>query len=199
MEREKKLRLIQISLLLIGTLIIFFTYYDNKKSSKNKIITKEAENKILKLSQNTKGGDIFYNIEYSGLDLAGNRYILKSEEAITSKSNQEIVNMKSVDAIFYFKNDTILEITSDTGIYNNKTLDMIFDGNIKANYAGSELFAEKAKYSNSKSFLSISEEVKINDIRGTMFADKLLFDIKNKTIDIASFNDGKINANVNLK
>jgi hypothetical protein len=199
MEREKKLRLIQISLLLIGTLIIFFTYYDNKKSSKNKIITKEAENKILKLSQNTKGGDIFYNIEYSGLDLAGNRYILKSEEAITSKSNQEIVNMKSVDAIFYFKNDTILEITSDTGIYNNKTLDMIFDGNIKANYAGSELFAEKAKYSNSKSFLSISEKVKINDIRGTMFADKLLFDIKNKTIDIASFNDGKINANVNLK
>ena len=199
MEREKKLRLIQISLLLIGTLIIFFTYYDNKKSSKNKIITKEAENKILKLSQNTKGGDIFYNIEYSGLDLAGNRYILKSEEAIASKSNQEIVNMKSVDAIFYFKNDTILEITSDTGIYNNKTLDMIFDGNIKANYAGSELFAEKAEYSNSKSFLSISEKVKINDIRGTMFADKLLFDIKNKTIDIASFNDGKINANVNLK
>ena len=199
MEREKKLRLIQISLLLIGTLIIFFTYYDNKKSSKNQIITKEAENKILKLSQNTKGSDIFYNIEYSGLDLAGNRYILKSEEAITSKSNQEIVNMKSVDAIFYFKNDTILEITSDTGIYNNKTLDMIFDGNIKANYAGSELFAEKAKYSNSKSFLSISEKVKINDIRGTMFADKLLFNIKNKTIDIASFNDGKINANVNLK
>ena len=199
MEREKKLRLIQISLLLIGTLIIFFTYYDNKKSSKNQIITKEAENKILKLSQNTKGSDIFYNIEYSGLDLAGNRYILKSEEAIASKSNQEIVNMKSVDAIFYFKNDTILEITSDTGIYNNKTLDMIFDGNIKANYAGSELFAEKAEYSNSKSFLSISEKVKINDIRGTMFADKLLFDIKNKTIDIASFNDGKINANVNLK
>tara|TARA_B110000211_G_C14030803_1_gene532040 strand:- start:295 stop:894 length:600 start_codon:yes stop_codon:yes gene_type:complete len=199
MEREKKLRLIQISLLLIGTLIIFFTYYDNKKSSKNQIITKEAENKILKLSQNTKGSDIFYNIEYSGLDLAGNRYILKSEEAITSKSNQEIVNMKSVDAIFYFKNDTILEITSDTGIYNNKTLDMIFDGNIKANYAGSELFAEKAEYSNSKSFLSISEKVKINDIRGTMFADKLLFNIKNKTIDIASFNDGKINANVNLK
>ena len=199
MEREKKLRLIQISLLLIGTLIIFFTYYDNKKSSKNQIITKEAEDKILKLSQNTKGGDIFYNIEYSGLDLAGNRYILKSEEAITSKSNQEIVNMKSVDAIFYFKNDTILEITSDTGIYNNKTLDMIFDVNIEANYAGSELFAEKAEYSNSKSFLSISEKVKINDIRGTMFADKLLFDIKNKTIDIASFNDGKINANVNLK
>ena len=54
-------------------------------------------------------------------------------------------------------------------------------------------------FSNSKSFLTISEKVVINDIRGTMFADKLLFDIKKQTLNIASFNDGKINANLNLK
>lgn len=199
-ERTKKLRLIQLSLLIIGILVIVLTYSKKENFSQEKIVSRITQEKVKKqLANQSQTGDVFYNIEYSGLDLAGNRYILKSEEAIASKSNQEIVNMKSVDAIFYFKNDTILEITSDTGIYNNKTLDMIFDGNIKANYAGSELFAEKAEYSNSKSFLSISEKVKINDIRGTMFADKLLFNIKNKTIDIASFNDGKINANVNLK
>ena len=33
----------------------------------------------------------FYNIEYSGLDLSGNRYILKSKEARNNKENQEIV------------------------------------------------------------------------------------------------------------
>ena len=32
-----------------------------------------------------------------------------------------------------------------------------------------------------------------------MVADKLLFDIKKQTLNIASFNDGKINANINLK
>ena len=32
-----------------------------------------------------------------------------------------------------------------------------------------------------------------------MFADKLLFDIKKQTLNIASFNDDKINANINLK
>ena len=32
-----------------------------------------------------------------------------------------------------------------------------------------------------------------------MVADKLLFDIKKKKLNIASFNDGKINANVKLK
>ena len=45
----------------------------------------------------------------------------------------------------------------------------------------------------------ISNDVKVKDYRGTMFADKLLFDIKKQTLNIASTKDGKINANVNLK
>ena len=40
--------------------------------------------------------------------------------------------------------------------------------------------------------------LKLNDARGTMFADKLLFDIKKQTLDIYSFNDNKINANIKL-
>ena len=48
-------------------------------------------------------------------------------------------------------------------------------------------------------FLKISENVKINDTKDTMIADQLLFDIKKQKLNIASFNDGKINANVKLK
>ena len=32
-----------------------------------------------------------------------------------------------------------------------------------------------------------------------MFADKLLFDIKKQKLNITSFNNNKINANINLK
>ena len=45
----------------------------------------------------------FYNIEYSGIDLHGNRYILKSKEAKTDKVNQKLDKMKVLKAIFYFK------------------------------------------------------------------------------------------------
>ena len=76
---------------------------------------------------------------------------------------------------------------------------MNFEKNVEASYAGSELSAQKAEYSNSKSYLIISDKVRVKDARGTMVADKLLFDIKKKTLNIASFNDGKINANVTLK
>ena len=199
-ERKKKLIIIQISLLIIGSLIILFTYSDLNFSDKEKIITTETQKRVdEQLKNESQDGDIFFNIEYSGLDLAGNRFILKSKEAFNKKSSQEIVDMKSVEAFFYFKDGTVLKILSDRGIYNNKTLDMNFDGNVIAKYEGSELFAQKAEYSNSKSFLMISNEIKVKDYRGTMFADKLFFDIKKQTLNITSTNSGNVNANVNLK
>ena len=199
-ERKKKLIIIQISLLIIGSLIILFTYSDLNFSDKEKIITTETQKRVdEQLKNESQDGDIFFNIEYSGLDLAGNRFILKSKEAFNKKASQEIVHMKFVEAFFYFKDGTVLKILSDRGIYNNKTLDMNFDGNVIAKYEGTELFAQKAEYSNSKSFLMISNEVKVNDYRGTMFADKLFFDIKKQTLNIASTSSGNVNANVNLK
>tara|TARA_B100000886_G_scaffold336891_1_gene296528 strand:- start:3098 stop:3706 length:609 start_codon:yes stop_codon:yes gene_type:complete len=200
-DRKKKLRLIQIGLLVIGTLIILFTYFNQNETSNEKIVSKEKQEKIKKQleNNNTENSDVFYNIEYSGLDLAGNRYILKSKEARNSKSESDVVNMKFVEAKFYFKDGTVLSVSSDIGVYNNVSLDMVFKGDVNATYEGSQLFAQKAEYSNSKNFLIISEKVKIKDIRGTMVADKLLFDIKKQTLNIASFNDDKINANINLK
>ena len=62
--------------------------------------------------------------------MAGNRYILTSEEAVNNNINPELVNMKFVEVNFYFKDGTILNVTSDKGIYNNKTLDMEFDRNV---------------------------------------------------------------------
>ena len=200
MNRKKKLRIYQFSLLFLGILIIFFTYINNEKITEEKIISSETQKKIKKqLADQSSAGDVFFNIEYSGLDLAGNRYILKSKEAKNSKDNQEIVYMKAVEAIFYFKDGTILNVQSEDGIYNNKTLDMQFNKNVKATYEGSELLAQKAEYSNSKSFLIISEKVKVNDIRGSMLADKLYFDIKKQTLSIASNEENKVNANINLK
>ena len=199
-DRKKKIKIIQLSLLVIGSLVLFFTYANKSDSPKEEIVSKEIQERIKNQNTNLpENSDIFYNIEYSGLDLAGNRYILKSKEAFNDKNNQEIVQMKFVEAFFYFKDDTVLEVKSDYGIYNNKTLNMNFKKNVKATYEGSELFAQEAEYSNVESFLTITDQVRVKDSKGTMFADKLLFDIKKKKLNIASFNDNKINANINLK
>ena len=199
MNRKKKLLTIQLFLLTFAILIIYFTYYKKELGEENEIISKSVKEKVEQQNkENSENSDLFFNVEYSGLDLNSNRYLLKSKEAYLDKLKPEIVYMKTVHAIFYFKDETILYIWSDNGIYNNKTLDMNFEKNVKAEYLESQLFAEKAIYSNSENYLSIYENVRVNDIRGNLIADKLVFDIKKQILDITSFNNGKINANVKL-
>ena len=63
MERKKRLRLIQITMLILGILIIFFTYLGNNEKQENKIITKETQEKIKEQMQlQNQQGDVFYNI-----------------------------------------------------------------------------------------------------------------------------------------
>ena len=198
MERKKKLRIIQICLLSVGLLFLIFTYSDkinfNEKSINQELKT-ESENKIIEKNENAEG-NIFYNIEYSGLDLAGNRYILKSKSAINNQLNEDMIDMTGVTATFYFKDGTILKIESEFGEYNNSTLDINFRSNIKAEYENSILKAQYAEYSNSKGFLKITDNVIVNDIQGNLTADKLLFDIKSQTLKIETFNENKISVNV---
>ncbi len=201
-KRKKKLILIQLTLFILGLIIAYFTYYNKDKISNREIVRENIQKKIteeLKKKDLNEEGNVFYNIEYSGFDLQGNRYVLQSEEAITNNINSELIQMKKIKAIFYFKDDSILYIFSDIGVYNNETLDMEFEYNVRANYNNSKLFAEKAEYSNSKGFLTITKNVRINSSEGNLMADKLLFDIKNQNLNIASFNNNKINANIKLK
>ncbi len=199
-DRKKKLRLIQSFLLIFALLAIYLTYYQKDTDETKEIISSSSKEKLKELSSqdNSEKKDMFFDIEYSGIDLNGNRYLLKSEEANLDEIKPEIVYMKIVNAIFYFKDDTTLYIWADSAVYNNKTLDIKFEDNVRANYLESKLFADKADYSNTDNYLSIYENVKINDKRGNLIADKLLFDITKQKLDITSFNDGRINANINL-
>ena len=184
MNRVKKLRLIQFSLLALGSLIIIFTYFSKLDNTNKAISSKLGEKVKNEVSQQNIDGNVF-NVEYTGLDLEGNRFILKSEEARNSKDNPEIILMKSVNGSFYFKNGSNLIIKSNKGIYNNKTLDMIFEDKIIASYEGSELEAQRAEYSNSGSFITITENVKeVSDSKGVIVADELYFDIKDQTLKI---------------
>ena len=86
-DRKKKLKLIQLSLLFFGLLILYLTYYQ-KDNMDNQIISDVEKTKVIK--QTEEGNDVFYNIEYTGLDLNGNRYILKSSEAFWIKSTLKL-------------------------------------------------------------------------------------------------------------
>ena len=202
MERKKKIRLAQIIFLFLGLFTIFFTYLKRETNQKETLISVETKKKIEKQLSDQKSlndNDTFYNVEYSGFDLNGNRYIIKCKEAVVNKNSIELIKMQFVNAKFYFKDDTTLFINSDSGIYNNKTLDIQFSKNVKGSYLNSKLFAQNANYSNSRGYVSISNNVVIEDPKGSVFAKKLLFDIKTKTLKISSSQNERVKANITLK
>lgn len=201
MSRKQKLRIFQILFLITGVIIIFFTFLQSNKFQKEQIISDNLQKKIDK-EISIHGSDkssTFYNVKYSGLDLEGNRYTISSEKAVNSDTNENVVNMTGVFAVFYFKDNTELNILSNKAIYNNKTLDIKFEDSVKCLYENSELYAGSAEFLNSKNSLSVSNNVKIIDSKGTIFADKLTFDIKNKTLNITSLNENTIKSKINYK
>ena len=124
----------------------------NNKSSETILSNKTKQEINKKIKNDNTSGNTFYDIAYSGLDLSGNRYIIKAKEASNSNEIEGFVNLKEVNAIFYFKDNSNLIITSNFGLYNNKTLDMKFEKNVTAKYRESVLWAERAEYFNSKKF-----------------------------------------------
>ena len=96
MDRKKKLRIYQIILLISGTLIILFTFV-KKNIPKEETIISDNLKKIIeeqKSNSDSKDGNTFYNVKYSGLDLKGNRFSIISNEGTTSDLNSNLVEMK---------------------------------------------------------------------------------------------------------
>ena len=200
MNRKKKLHIYQSFLLIFGISILIIVFQKRNDLENENIISKSLEKKIDKEMKNLKDRDNkFYNVKYSGLDLQGNRYTIFSKEALNSNTEASLVKMKKVIATFYFKDNTILKITSEEADYNNNTLDIEFKKNVKALYEGSQLYAENAKFQNSQNSLIISDNVRIIDKKGTIFADKLNFDIKNRSLNITSLKERSIKTKIIYK
>lgn len=196
-NRKKKILSLQILIFLVASLLIYFTYY-NKGEKKLKTT---AVNSIKKESEKEKSPGLdntntFENVEYKGIDLNGNRYTIKSETANFDLQTPEVINMKIMSAIFYFKDKTILKVRGDHGVYNNKTNDMKFRDNIIAEYTGNYLYADNLDYLNTKNLLTIYGNVKTESIKGDIVADKVKFDLESQTVNMSMFDKNKVEVKI---
>ena len=137
----------------------------------------------------------FSNVQYKGIDLNGNRYILKSKKAEFAKGKPEIIYMNGVDAVFYFKDGTELYVMSKKGVYNNKTNDIQFKQEVSSKYLDNLITSENLDFFNSKNLLEVYGNVKGTSGKGTILADNLKIDILKKTLDIKN-NDDLIDVNI---
>jgi LPS export ABC transporter protein LptC len=189
--RKKKLLLIQISIFIFACSLIFFSYY-NQNSQILPEVNKSNSSIEKKKLLTEKESNTFENVEYNGIDLNGNRYLIKSENADFDVDKPELINMKVMQSIFYFKDGTTLYVTGDYGTYNNKTNDMTFRDNIVALYLDNKLYADNLDYFNTKSLLIVYGNVQSESPEGNIEADNLKVDLSTKTLNLSMFNNNGV-------
>tara|TARA_Y100000816_G_C26101022_1_gene583492 strand:+ start:675 stop:1271 length:597 start_codon:yes stop_codon:yes gene_type:complete len=183
----------QITLLLLGVIIIFFTYfYAGKDKTKKTVEVKEKE-----ITEEIQNKNTFENIKYEGVDVSGNKFVINSEYAEFENETPNLIDMRNILCNFYFKDGTVLKITSDFGVYDNLTNDMSFEQNVKMFYLESKLFSEKANFVNSENYLFVEGNVIAEGLEGNLKADKMNFDLTKKKLRISMYNQDKVNIKVN--
>ena len=186
-SRKKNIFLTQITIFLVATALLYNTYRDKNKNKENEPFVKiEIETDL--------DTNSFTDIEYSGFDLTGNRYLLKAGQADFKTETPELINMKIVEAKFYLKDNTILTVVSEEGLYNNITFDMNFRTNVKANYLTHTLLSDFLSYSNSNAKLNASGNVRGESIeKGEFIADNVEYDLTDKTLDFSMLDNKQVN------
>jgi hypothetical protein len=178
----------QVTIFVVAVVLLYNTYRDKNK---------EPETFVEIEAKTNPSTNSFKDIEYSGFDLAGNRYVLKAVNANFETETQEVVNMKEVFAKFYLKDGTILTVISDEGIYNNITLDVDFINNVKADYLTHILLSDLLSYSNSKGKLIATGNVRGESIeKGEFTADNVEYNLADKNLNFSMFGNKKINIRI---
>ena len=190
-SRKRKIRLIQVTIFLLATFLLFDTYRDKNEK------TIEAVKSEIVIDDDINN---FNDIQYSGFDLNGNRYTLQAGIANFKTEKPEIINMKKVVANFYLKDDTVLQVVSDEGIYNNITLDMNFRKNVRSTYLTNTLISDQLTYSNTAGKLLVSGNVRGESVeKGEFFADNVEYDLTSKILDLSMFGKEQVQINVKTK
>jgi len=195
-SRKKKLLLIQISMFFIATSLLYFPYRNTSNTEQE---TKSQNTKVLEADTNLSNK--FENVEYKGIDLNGNRYVVKSSKAIFAVENPELVNMEVMNTIFYFKDGSTVKIDGDYGSYNNKNKNMKFRENVRVvretsfvtRQNNDYVYADNLDYLNSEGMLTIYGNVRTESIEGNIAADNIKINLKTEIIDISMFGQKKVN------
>ena len=191
----KRKSFIQFSLVFLGLIIIFFTYFysGDKDTSLEKVEKKEIQEDGFE----KEGFNTFENITYEGKDSNNNDFILNSDYAEFAIAEANIIYMKKLECRFFFKDGTILKILSDKGIFDNLSNNMEFEDNVEMYYLENKLFSDKANFVNSENYFIVQGNVIGEGPLGNLAADKLNVDLIDKKMKISMYNESKVNIKVN--
>ena len=177
----KKNKIIQFSLVIVGIVLFFFTYYS---SDKDKIV--DIDKNILigddsKLTEEIS--NIIENANYVGTDNRGTFFELNANLAKVFYDKPNISNMKIVNAVISLSDGREINIKSDYAIYDKSTNNTNFMGNILVTESNNQITCDNLDLIMSENLIKIFNNVTYNGEKGLIKSDEVHIDIfKNEAI-----------------
>ena len=181
-------KIIQLSLFLLATLIVFVSMYlykigNIKKSSK----TSKIETAMDKLSISKDMLTLMEDIKYFSKDAYGNVFEINSSTGKTDLKNDDIINMENVNAKIYLKDRDVIYITSDYAKYNRNTFETNFHRNVKLIYLDHKISGDNLLLFFQNNLISMSNNIIYNNQETKLEADRIELNISTKEIKILMY------------
>ena len=193
---KKRQQKIQITLILIGVMLIVATYFYYPSLDKNFVSKNQTIEENLKESLEDTESTTFKNIIYRGIYDLDKTFTIQAEEALILNEEADIVYMNGMHVILYLNDGRIVNITSTKGRYNKETYDCFFENNVKATDGEMEIFSDNLDLLATENSVKIYNNVNLNDITGSLKADKIDYDFETKYFKVSMFDDKTIKMKV---
>ena len=181
----KKNKIIQFSLVTVGIILFFLTYYSGNK---DKIV--DVDKKILigeagKLTEETSS--IIKNANYIGTNNRGIFFELNAGTAEVKLDEPNISHLQDVLVVIKLKDLRTIHIQSDKAMFNKISNDCEFFGHVKITEQDSVITSDNLDLYMSKNLITAYNNVKYNGMKGFLIADKVDIDILKNEANIFMF------------
>ena len=192
---NKKQKNIQLTLALIGFLLIIGTYFYYPMINKNKTTDKQC---IIKKFETFDENETttFKNIEYRGTYDFDKTFEVKSEDAYILLEEPDIVYMINMHVILYLSKGRVVSILSNKGKYNKVTYDCFFKENVRATDGTTKIFADNMDLLAINNSAKIYDNVTLNYATGYLKADKIDYDFETKYFKVSMYDEEQIKMKV---
>ena len=191
----KKQQKIQITLILIGFLLIFTTYFYYPYMSRTKLVKDQPTHENLEGIQDDER-TFFKSVEYKGFYDLNKPFTIKSKEAYMLNEEPDIVYMINMQVILHLNDGRIVNIISDQGRYNKVSYDCYFEKNVVANDGEIQILAENLDLLATENSAKIYNEVNLNYPTGSLVADIVDYNFDTKHFKVSMFGEERIKMKV---
>jgi LPS export ABC transporter protein LptC len=179
MSKKTVIQVLMIFLIILISLLFFLKYFRNTSNlSEKKVVVKNIEVKA------NSSSNFIEDINYISSDAKGNKYRITSKKAEIDDNEPDIMFLENVISYIYFKDQTIMKITSDFGKYNSKNYDTIFTKNVIITYPGHKMTGEYFDFSFLNNLGTMSINVIYKGAKNKLMADRVEMNLTTKDTKI---------------